>query len=39
MELLAEIVKELKTTFPAHVADHPFNIDIDDFHMSISEDV
>jgi hypothetical protein len=38
MELLDEIVQELKSTFPAHVADHPFNNDVDDFNMSISKE-
>lgn len=38
MELLNEIVQELKSTFPAHVADHPFNNDVDDFNMSISKE-
>lgn len=33
-----EIVQELKSTFPAHVADHPFNNDVDDFNMSIFEE-
>jgi hypothetical protein len=38
MELLDEIVQELKSTFPAHVADHHCNNDVDDFNMSISKE-
>jgi hypothetical protein len=39
MELLEEIVRELKSTFPSHVAENPFNIDIDELDMSVEEEV
>jgi hypothetical protein len=39
MELLQEIVQELKSTFPSHVAENPFNVDSDEFDTSIEEDV
>ena len=39
MELFQQIVKELKSTFPSHVAENPFNVDIDVFDMSVEEEL
>jgi DNA-directed RNA polymerase specialized sigma54-like protein len=39
MELLQEIVQELKSTFSSHVAENPFNVDSDEFDTSVEEDV
>ena len=39
MELFQQIVKELKSTFPSHVAENPFNVDIDEFDTHVEEDV
>ncbi len=41
MELLEEIVLELKTSFPTVVNDHPLNLNdenIDDYDMSFESD-
>ncbi|KAK4021325.1 hypothetical protein OUZ56_003242 [Daphnia magna] len=38
IQLLEDIVQELKSTFPAHVTDHPFNNDVDDFNILIFEE-
>nr|CAH0105072.1 unnamed protein product [Daphnia galeata] len=38
MELLQEIVQELKSTFPSYVAENPFNVDSDEFDTSFEED-
>ena len=41
MELLEEIVLELKTSFPTNIPDHPLNLNpdiIDEFDMSIIDD-
>jgi hypothetical protein len=39
MELFQQIAKELKSTFPSHVAENPFNVDIDEFDTPVEEDV